>query len=189
MKIIGSNGIWTDGADNIDLMLQALHLDHGYQVADIKSIRRNPFTARFCAGEDSQKIVEAGEDGDAVVAHSYGCLKTVKAAEHVEFSHLFLFGAAVNDDWDFRNISKETKIWNFHSRSDWVLLIGSLLIVHPFGNGGRTGFKDPRVTNIECKNHGHSTYFKTGKLAKYEEFIHCTIRDGDPRNCSGLFNS
>lgn len=174
MKILGVSGIWSDGSGSTDIVLTLLRYKHGYPIQDIQNKTRGPFFARFKAKRDARKILEKSQDGDIVVAHSYGCLKTLKAAEKKSYSHLFLIAPAASEDYDFSKISERTKIHCLYSKKDWAVRVGSLLLFHPFGRAGLNGFSDPRVENHRFHG-GHTHYFKEDILHQVVNLIHKTL--------------
>jgi hypothetical protein len=91
-----------------------------------------------------------------VIAHSMGCLVTLRAMEEgARFDTVFWFAPAMNDDmvipaW---GCSKLVIVFNPH---DKAIQAGSLLRFHPFGDMGRKGSiydkYDHRIRNIRCED-------------------------------------
>ena len=175
MKVLGANGIWSTGEGSTDKVLELLSEKYHYTTLDINSKIRNPFTARYKALEDASKIIEKAEDGDIIIAHSYGCLKALEAGKAIDFSHIFLLGAAVDQHYDLTGIDSYTRIWNLYSKGDWAVRFGSWLALHPFGKAGVRGFSSKRAVNVERKG-GHNSYFKGSDLHTNVNFIHEMIK-------------
>lgn len=174
MKILGVNGIWTHGENNIDKLLAVLAWKD-YKVKDIYNKKRGPFWARFKADNDACPVIKASSPGDVIIAHSYGCLKALEAAKYVKYKALFLIAPAASRKYDMNQIDPETKIYCFYSKKDYTVLLGSLLLFHPFGPAGMKGFTDPRVENLEYYgDHGH--YFQGEILHKVGNYIHKELK-------------
>ena len=170
MRILGINGIRSDGQNNTDRLLRELE-KMGYETVDVSYPRVNVFTARSRKRQlkNAQLIREVYQPGDAVIAHSYGCLLTLRAMEiGCEFSQVFYFGAAMNDDFSFP-FNGMVKLWNYHNPNDMALTLGRLLAWHDFGAMGQTGYRGPldqRIRNIPMRHRSpgrfsmnHSHYF------------------------------
>ena len=158
MKIIGVNGIATDGAGNTDVLLKRL-ARLGYDTVDVQLPKRHFFSARWGAKKDAQLVVDNSDDGDVVVAHSFGCLRTAFAMRRRSYRAVFLIAPAMSKNYRFPMSS--TDIYAFHSREDMAIRAGALLLFHPFGLAGRHGFNDPMVTNVHRAG-GHNSYFEEG---------------------------
>lgn len=186
MKIAGVNGIRDDGSASTDLILHGLS-ELGWETIDVQYPRVSAFQAwikgrswhRDRQYKDAQYLFDATNDGDAVVAHSYGCLVTLRAMElGRRFSGVFYFGAAMNDDFTFPYEGMEC-LYNIFNPEDKALGVGKLLIGHDFGEMGQTGYKgapDRRITNrhADPKEHeflDHSNYFLDGNRKKWVTFI------------------
>ena len=157
MKIVGVNGINTHGEGNIDRLLQSLATD-GYDVCDILLPKRSFISARWGADDDAEFIAEMSDPGDVLVAHSFGALRAAEAMKLQDYSHVFMFNPAMDRRYDFEYTHPETKLYCFHSKGDYTILLGSLLLLHPFGAAGRSGLDSERVTNIEISG-GHNAAF------------------------------
>lgn len=177
MRILGVHGILTDGSQNIDRMLFYMRDRYGYPVVDVQAEIRGPFSVRFASGPDAEALAKEAEDGDVVLAHSYGCLKTALAMEKVKFSHAFMFRPAMDPDYKFPQT--ETKVHCIHSRGDLAVMLGALLrFSHPFGSAGRKGFAAQHVINVQSKG-GHNADFD--RLEHWGAYIHSAIKAGSPR--------
>lgn len=182
MRILGVNGIRTDGRNNTDLLLNELK-ENGFDTVDVSYPEVNIFTARSRKRQfkNAQRIVDAYKPGDAVMAHSYGCLLTLRAMElGAKFSTVFFFGAAMNDDFSFPAEGMQ-RLHNFHNPNDVALTLGRLLWWHDFGAMGQTGYDGPpdqRIINTpmpeESKGRlslNHSHYFTKVRMRDITGFI------------------
>ena len=172
MKIIGINGISTHGKNNTDRMLQRL-ADLGHQTCDVHLPKRWAFTARWKAKDDAKTILEFADPGDVIVAHSFGCLRAAKAMEQVDpgfFRAAFMFRPAMSTHYDFKGRTRDTRTFCFFSPDDLAILVGSLLIAHPFGAAGRKGFKDSYVANVHSYG-AHNADFEGPGLRRNSKFI------------------
>jgi hypothetical protein len=173
VKIIGVNGIHSTGQSTTDLALSELRY-RGFETLDLKQPVRSAWDARFKASKDAWDIVGYAEDGDVALAHSYGGLKTALAARFVKFKAIFLFRPAMSRWHRFSKVSRETKIHCIYSKQDYTILMGAMLLHHPFGLAGARGFKSPYVQNHRSHgSHGHD--FKTPNLEHWMNFVQAEI--------------
>lgn len=187
MRILGVNGIRSDGAASTDRLLAELRR-LGHETVDINYPRVGFLSARWRWQQklNAGYILDMHRPGDAVVAHSYGCLLALRAMElGALFSQVFYFGAALNDDFSFPFLGMK-RLWNVHQADDRAVALGSLLLRHDFGPMGQTGYggkpPDPRIVNVPATGHQvteplrHSDYFLNGNLLRWAEFIDGKLR-------------
>lgn len=186
MKLAGVNGIRDDGSASTDLLLEGLSV-LGWETVDVQYPRVSAFEAwvkgrswhRDRQYRDAQYLFDATEDGDGVVAHSYGGLVTLRAMElGRRFSGVFFFGAAMNDDFTFPYHGMEC-LYNVFNPNDKALGVGKFLIGHDFGALGQTGYNgapDSRINNHfadpkEREFMEHGNYFLESNRKKWVQFI------------------
>jgi len=156
MRIVGVNGIATNGQGNIDVMLSYLS-ERGFETVDVDLPVRHTISAWWGHKLDAKAIMNATKDGDVVIAHSFGGPRVAEVMEYGrKFSAVFLFRPAMDQFYQFY----QPNIYCFHSMDDWPVRIGAWLPWHPFGRAGTLGFRDPKVTNIESSG-GHNADFTT----------------------------
>jgi len=173
MKIITINGIRSTGAGSTDIAGACL-ADMGYDVHDLNQPVRSAWGARWKANRDAKDIIEVANDGDVLLAHSYGCLKSSIAMRGVNFMAAFLFRPAMSR-WHRFPQYQDTKIFCIHSKQDWTIFMGSMALYHPFGLAGFSGFRSPYVTNI--KSHGpHSHDFHADNVGCWAHFVDNAIK-------------
>ena len=161
MKVITVPGIQSRGTKSTDRIGQAMR-DRGYEVHDMEQPVRSAWGARWKAETDAKDIIDVAADGDVVIAHSYGSLKTSIAMRGPKLLAVFLFRPAMSR-WHRFPDQSHTKTFCIYSKQDYTILGGSLLLFHPFGLAGYKGFRSPYVTNL--KSHGgHSDDFKDDSL-------------------------
>lgn len=180
MRIAGINGINTDGRSSTDLLLASL-ADEGYETIDVEY----PHTRFWNAGwrntqlDRASRIMEQTQNGDAVVAHSFGCLLTRRAMQlGREFSYVFLFSPADASD-TYYPISGAKEIFVIFNLHDKAIRLGGLLPNHDFGALGRYGYRgprDPRIENVPMPSFrtgssNHGPYFEGEQLHFWTEFI------------------
>lgn len=170
MRIIGVNGINTHGERNVDLMLELLG-NLGYQTEDVYLPKRSFISARWGAARDARIIADMSQDGDVVVAHSFGCLRAAVAMTTRKFKAAFLFRPAMDRNYAF---PEGPDIHCFHSDQDMAILAGQFLLLHPFGAAGRVGFTDRRVINVQSFG-GHSADF-TDRLTLNVRYVDKCLR-------------
>ena len=145
MRFVGVNGIGTNGAGNIDLLLARLR-KRGFETVDVRLKWRHFITASWGAKRDAYDIVKNSRDGDIVVAHSYGALRTYRAHFLRKYKAILCIAPAMEPDEQWRDPSI---VHSFYSKSDWAIRIGSAIPGHPFGPAGLRGFDQPGTTNHE----------------------------------------
>ena len=186
MTILGCNGIRNDGASNTDLILNDL-ASMGWQTRDVnykRKVRTWQARSRKRQRENARILLDLHQPGDAVLAHSYGALVVLRAMElGAKFGQVFLFGAAMNDDFTFP-FNGMKRLWNIHNPADKALSMGALLVWHDFGRMGQTGYNgppDPRIHNVLARPTAHeimehSNYFLGGNRPKWVKFIDKNLR-------------
>lgn len=159
--IVLVNGIWTHGESNVDA-LKAPLTDAGHRVVDVALPRRGPFRARFTAARDGRTVANHSNDGDVIVAHSFGCLRAAHAAKFREYAAIICVAPAMSRHYKWPH---PRRVFCYHSNTDRALKAGALLILHPFGRAGLTGFTQEQVDNIDCWGLDHGDYFYPPFLA------------------------
>lgn len=186
-RILGINGIRTDGSASTDLLLDEFAFCEGFITVDVNYPKVNIFTARSRSRQlrNARRLVERHDKGDILIAHSYGCLLALRAMElGAQFSHVFLFAPAMNRDFTFPYLGM-TKLHVIHNKKDKAIKLGSLLAWHDFGKMGRLGYDgapDPRIENILDTDKGgmnHSHYFSNQNIEKWVKYIKQAISDTD----------
>ena len=161
MKIITVPGIESRGVKSTDRIGSAMR-DRGYEVHDMEQAVRSAWGARWKAETDAKDIIDVAADGDVVIAHSYGSLKTSIAMRGPKLLAVFLFRPAMSR-WHKFPQYQGTRTFCIYSKQDYTILGGSLLLFHPFGLAGFSGFRSPFVTNLRSHG-GHSDDFKDDSM-------------------------
>lgn len=171
MRIVLANGIATDGDGNVDRFRAPLEAA-GHEIEDVLFPVRHFWSARWprTINRDAQQLYQATEQYDAVIAHSFGCLRTLVCAERRRFSHIFLFRPALAQDYDLSRIAGTPKIYCIHSMQDTAIRIGSWLPFHPFGRAGTHGMLDPAVIN-KTSSGGHNADFEPPQFEQWVKFV------------------
>jgi hypothetical protein len=175
MKIIGVPGIHSEGVGNTDLLGNMLATRHGYNFMDLDLPIRGAWGARWKAEKDAKEIIAVANDGDAVIAHSYGCLKACIAMREVRFHSVFLFRPAMSRRYRFHRLINGTKVYCIYSPGDIAIWLGSILLFHPFGLAGAKGFKDRSVINVPSHSR-HNHDFSDKHIEHWDNFVHSKIR-------------
>ena len=183
MKVIGVNGMSrlfkaSTGAETTDRLLASLALRHQVRTHDFNyppvrfyHTRRRARQHAYASG-----LADAADDGDAVVAHSFGCLIALRAMElGAKFGPVFLFRPAMNRDFVWP-ILGATRIHIIYCHSDEALWAGRLLLWHPIGSLGRLGYggpPDPRIVQhrIVIPPPNHVADFRGGRVNAWADFI------------------
>lgn len=181
-RILGINGIRSDGATNTDALLHEL-AKLGWGVDDVDYPRVNALQYyvrgrqwhRRRQYRDAEPLITAHRPGDAVIAHSYGGLLTLRAMERgAAFSVAFLFAPALDRDVVFP-LFGANHIHVIHNRRDKALCYTKLLRFHDSGAMGQHGYRGPpddRVHNREAQDvtgerlH-HSDYFLPQNIERW----------------------
>lgn len=166
MRIVGVNGIATHGESNIDLLLLEL-AQRGHVVIDVPLPKRHWFSARWGGESDGERIIRQSRNGDIVIAHSFGCLRTWYAHQVRDYKAIVCIAPAMDPEMQWRH---PERVHCFHSPKDWAVRLGSILVWHPFGPAGVRGFTQEGVTNIEYAC-GHSDYFGPALLKGVADYV------------------
>lgn len=158
--VVGVNGILTHGDQNIDLILADMQ-ERGVPTVDVRLPKRSWISARWGGKKDGRTVAELSSDGDILVCHSFGAIRSFHAHKLREYSAIVCIAPAARKSLPWRNPSR---VWCYFSPSDWAVRIGSWLPGHPFGRAGIEGFAQPEVHNRERKS-DHDDYFE-GMLRK-----------------------
>jgi hypothetical protein len=168
MKFVGVHGIRSDGHLNIDLLLDEMSRK-GHKVKDVQTPSRSTWEARFKSRMDGQQVANVSEDGDVLLAHSYGCLVASEAMKLVKYKAVYLFRPAMSRKYKFQ--ASPTKIYCIYSIADKAIWLGGFLrFNHPFGLAGVFGFRSDRVTNLMSKGH-HGSDFEPETVESWADFI------------------
>lgn len=177
MKVLGVNGIYNAswGRDSFtDRILAELHA-RGRRVHDVAYPWLTWGLAYFDAAKRAraQRIIDAHARGDAVVAHSAGCLLTLWAMRMgARFGAVFFFGAACESNIEIP-AGACLRLYNVHSAADRALARGARIPRHEFGRLGLDGYKgkDKRVVNVPAEGLGHHDHVKPGQLCRWSSFV------------------
>lgn len=192
-RVIGVNGIRTDGRDNVVRLLEALH-DRGHRTRRFAyPTVWTPLGARIegCRLKQSRRLARTLRDGDHVVAHSFGATLTWYAMSRFrrQLGVVLFLGAALDADVSFPARGFR-RLVNVHNPCDVALRLGALLWAHDFGAMGATGYAGghPRIQNVEADvmlagrwNHT-AVYFGTAPLVeRYADLFSDAIRQDAAR--------
>lgn len=180
-RIIGVNGIhnWSWSKDSFtDRILDSLRDFH--DVVDIKYPRMAALLvySDYATNRRVKRILKENQPGDVLIAHSFGCLASIKAMhEGARFSKVFFFGAACEPNVRIPEDAFDV-LYNIHSESDRTLKLGDLLPWHDFGLMGCTGYKgdNSKVLNICADGNSHNSYTDPRNLCKWRDFIEERIK-------------
>ena len=181
-RILGVNGILSNGSGSTDLLLADLK-ERGHLVHDVKLPWTTALLARFrwWQHRDAHRLVAAHAHGDNVIAHSYGGLRVLRAMQlGARFRLVFLFAPAMEVDVEFP-IGAAERIFVIYDRHDRAIGLGARLRKHDFGAMGRCGYSgavDRRVINVPADPHPdahgpllHGHYFRDENRARWVQFI------------------
>lgn len=180
MRILGVNGIhnWSWSKTSFtDKLLDALH---EHETVDVKYPRMWAILgySQFAIDRRAKKILEANLSADdIVIAHSFGCLATIRAMElGARFKAVFFFAPAAECDVTLKHHYFE-KLYVIHSNTDLALTAGSALPLHKFGELGKYGYKgtNENVINVNADGTGHGEHVEPRYLCKWVEFIKSKI--------------
>lgn len=197
--IIGVNGIRSDGSSNTDRILLKLCSEHNLNVVDFNYDKVNLIDVYFKLRKSKNKKFEydiakqlknleaIGKSPPSIVAHSFGCLLTIRALElGMVVNNVYFFSPAVNSDEFINTNSVFGNVYVIHNPNDLAILFGAGLLFHDFGAMGRKGSKfaksNNKIINIEynpkfsVKNLiglNHNVYFENKNINKWIDFIVC----------------
>lgn len=182
MKVLGINGIRSDGSTNTDQML--IRLDNrGHTPIDCNYRETRLF--RFQTYDTGRQFEDAlfigknywpGEDC-AVVAHSRGCLVAWRMLEiGYRFKAMFLFRPSINKDFILPR--GQQNVFCIHRPDDRAIKHGSWLPFNDFGAAGRFGLEDKGVINVQAPRYVESEFFRhsddflSPQINVWAEWIH-----------------
>lgn len=189
-RVIGVNGIRTDGSGSTDRLLDGL-ADSGLNTLDFNYDRVNLFTARSRRRQRQIgfALLDDHQPGDHVVAHSYGALVVLRAMEAgARFGLVFLFSPAM-DSRQYFPYHGAHRLHIISNAADRVIGLGSLLWRHDFGRMGSDGYQGPpddRVLTFPTldwsDDHGpfhHSDFFMGATLNGWVQYVARHIRGAE----------
>lgn len=162
MKIVGANGILSEGEHNVDRLLDELR-KRGYPTLDVDLPLVTWVRARWSGRADGHLLAEHSHDGDIVVAHSFGCLRAWYAHKVRDYAAIVCIAPAMSRGTVWNN---PERVYCFYSPQDWAVRVGSWLPWHPFGGAGIAGFKQKGVHHFETLGSDHNDYFKGARLTR-----------------------
>ncbi len=152
MKIIGLQGVYSDGHKNIGRLLHLLE-QHNYKTYHKQYTLTIPET--FCENEindildDIEPLVETG---DVLLGHSAGCLLICKLLERLKLRGVtipvvWFFNAGVDRDRSLPdNVSM---LYNVVDPSDGVIAAAGILPYSELGSMGQKGYAGPNSNVID----------------------------------------
>jgi len=189
-RILGINGIMSHGKRSTDELLADLArhgaqtIDANYPLREIWEVRR-----RSHQHNDARRLMQRYyTEDDVVVAHSYGCLVSLRMMEMgARFSRMFWFRPAMNRDYHIPAKACE-RLYVIHDPGDRAILFGSVIPFHDFGNAGRFGLMagasgcgrihgDSRIINTRTPDYSehefwhHSDDFLDANRPRWVKFI------------------
>jgi len=185
VKIAFINGINSDGSRSTDLLCQEL-AHRGHDTLDVNYPRVHFWNAglRRTQLDRAQRLVDATDDGDHVVAHSFGCLLVRRAMQLDRFfDKVFLFGPAEESD-TYYPISGARHIYIIYNPYDKAIRWGMMLPNHDFGDMGRVGYRGPNDRRVDSRrdqyysreNVRHGFYFQGERLITWADFVEGKVK-------------
>jgi pimeloyl-ACP methyl ester carboxylesterase len=123
---------------------------------------------RLCNAKLARMMAGMVAENTIFVGHSNGCaIGWMASLCGAPFEQMILINPALDNDVKFGPQVKRIHVW--HTRFDKPTMISKFLLVHPWGDLGRVGYKgnDPRVFNYNMADdfpmavRGHSEVFKS----------------------------
>lgn len=183
MRILGVHGIynfsWSKDSFT-DRMLDGLS-NHGYETVDVAGRWMLAFLAYsdWAIEKRAQAILDVHRAGDALIAHSFGCLASLHAMRKgARFSKVIYFGAAVESNVRFPKRAFEA-LYNVHSNTDRALELGKRLpFGHEFGGLGYDGYtgRDKRIINVPAHGSDHNDYTKHREFCRWVAWAHSVLQ-------------
>lgn len=164
-RVLGINGIRNNGEHNTDRAIRHLAFLLGSEAVDCHYPLTNLLRARSRKAQyaDARLLMrEYYQPEDVVVAHSRGCLVSLRMMElGARFSTVFWFRPAMNRDFIIPKGACDRLVC-IHHPDDHAIRLGSLLWWHDFGKAGSHGLytgirghelDDERVINIQSPDY------------------------------------
>jgi pimeloyl-ACP methyl ester carboxylesterase len=188
------HGIRSRGDNNVDLMGEKLQ-SRGHRIVDfdyptvnmldvlLKMRGTRPDEVKKHARRLSMLLPGLPFKPD-VVAHSMGCLVTLRAMEEGgRFGTVFFFAPAMNADFVIPSWGCEKLVIIFNPH-DKAIAAGNLLRYHPFGDMGRKGSiyakYDHRIRNIRCEDRAggwlnHNYPFEPEHIDYWTDYVEAKV--------------
>ncbi|MGD9156909.1 MAG: hypothetical protein PVG39_00755 [Desulfobacteraceae bacterium] len=174
-RIIIVHGIHTHGNDSensIDAFGQ-LFVDAGYEVKFFEYPIRwaIPMYWNDAPVNDAKSLIHLAQDGDHIIAHSYGCLiwqETINLG--MQWDTCFLFGGAATSEKMYYPEDSLKKAYVIYNPEDLALLVGSLLPGHPFGKLGLVGYRGQPYRKKRDKRFVNEPGFKEDGLTNHSHY-------------------
>lgn len=182
-RILGINGIRSDGSMSTDLLLLHLRVK-GFDTLDINyprvSLLKIPFLRLRCVvNRDAKRIVRAHRKDDCIIGHSYGCLLIHRAMQlGAKFDTVIWFAPAIDKDMKIPEFGCK-RLFVIYNEGDRAMGFAKRLKFHAFGEMGRTGYVGPtddRVINIKDissveDGFNHSHYFDNPNIDIWANWV------------------
>ena len=171
MRILGINGIRSNGKRNTDIALREMAA-RGFETVDT----HYPITWLYQTRGRQRQLTDARQlisayykEGDAVIAHSRGCLVNLRMMQMgARFSTVFWFRPAMERDVVIPPMGC-TQLVVVHHPADRAIWLGARLWYHDFGDAGRHGLRagdlfdeahDERVLNIQSPDYEQTEFWR-----------------------------
>lgn len=169
MKVLGINGLESDGSGTVDILGNALvcvghtYIDANYRKTRLFRFqtydRGRQFEDAHIIGRDYYTTNRCDALNSIIIAHSRGCLVAWRMLElGYRFRAVFLFRPAMNRN--FILPVGQDNVYCINRADDRLLALGSWLPFNDFGNAGRYGFDDDRVINISASQYSHTEFWR-----------------------------
>lgn len=148
-------------------------------------------TARFLNGRRAKKIGKSVKYGDIIVGHSNGCAIAHLIQQERFVSGIIMINPALEEDAEFNKVNW---VHVYHNKGDNAVHWSELLVAHPWGEMGRTGYIgfDSRVVNFDGKAiktlprlDGHSAFFDEANIGPWSSFMMDRMEDAYTSRPSG----
>lgn len=161
MKIIGLQGVYSDGQKNIDRLLNRLSR-HNYKTSAFKYTLSIPDTySESELNEILDRVDPICEDGDVIIAHSAGCLLAALLLERLKKRNItipvvWFFNAGIDVDYKFSD--NVGIIYSVVDPNDTVIALANFLPCNNVGSMGQAGYSGPNSNVIDLSyEYGDST--------------------------------
>ncbi len=180
MKVIGLHGILSQGRGSTDVILSDLkRLGHRTHDLNLDFFSSVTVRSRRKVNEMARHLADVVEPGDALVAHSAGCLISLIAMRDIDvrFGVVGWLSPAVASNFWLPNRGCD-ELHLFGNRKDLAIWAGGLLAFHPFGWAGCMGHRG--VSDIRIRNHIYNRWHGLGHgvfSGPYREEVVTTLHE------------
>jgi len=200
-RIIGINGLSSDGRDSTDKLLSHLNdtyslsiFDYTYRSLSLFNIltklkfKSKKYQLRL--SQDLLHYINQFQYPPNIVAHSFGCLLIIRALSlGAKVNNVFLFAPAVESNEIINTVNVLNNVYVIYHPNDLILKLSKIYNFSDMGNKGYDfpgdvikNVKYSQTSNVSCFENlkelftfNHSIYFLDHNISYWSQFVFTKI--------------